>query len=40
MANEPLKEMNDDANAKKKNCVNRLIYVTMGGLKKGFVLWH
>lgn len=40
MANEPLKDINDDAEAKKKNSVNRLIWFTMGDLKKAYLLWH
>jgi hypothetical protein len=40
MANEKLKDVNDDAEAIKKNCVNQLVWATMGGLKKAFLMWH
>ncbi len=40
MANEPLKDINEDAEAKKKMVVNRIIWGTMGDLKKAFLLWH
>ena len=40
MAHERLKDVNDDAEAKEKNSVNRIIWFTMGDLKKAFYLWH
>lgn len=36
---DPLYDIHDDAQAKKKGIVNRLVYLTMGDLKRAFITW-
>jgi hypothetical protein len=40
MAWNPLTDINDDADAKEKHCINRIFFVTMGDLKRYFLKWH
>jgi hypothetical protein len=37
---DPFADLHDEAQATKKRAVNKMIWVTMGGLKKAFLLWH
>lgn len=37
---DPLYDIHDEAQAKKKGVVNRIILLTMGDLKRAFLKWH
>lgn len=38
--NDPLKELNEDAEAKKKSVINLLQWTTLSGLQKSMIVWH
>ena len=37
---DPLENVNDDAEAKKKSVINKIFYITMGDFKRAFLKWH